>query len=178
MNWPGLGNPAKRKGTIRYLIITAVIAISVGTASIFIQQWLNMDNPLRVCINDIESDYKISATLELYVDKQKIEIPANIGNNENCRHSLYTLTNDGVIHAEWKHEYPFEIGHFLWTWTTYHENGFPMRDMDESRSKVFVDGKETGSLIREPLVDGAHYRAEFFTKNYDEASEHDFLPPQ
>ena len=91
---------------------------------------------------------------------------------------MYTLTNDGVIHAEWKHEYPFEIGHFLWTWTTYHENGFPMRDMDESRSKVFVDGKETGSLIREPLVDGAHYRAEFFTKNYDEASEHDFLPPQ
>jgi hypothetical protein len=50
--------------------------------------------------------------------------------------------------------------------------------MDESRSKVFVDGKETGSLIREPLVDGAHYRAEFFTKNYDEASERDFLPPQ
>ncbi len=178
MNWPGLGNPAKRKGTIRYLIITAAIAISVGTASIFVQQWLNLDNPLRVCINDIETDYKITATMELYVDKQKIEIPANIGNNDRCRHSLYTLTNDGTIHAEWKQEYPFEIGHFLWTWTTYHENGFPMRDMDETRSKVYVDGKESSNLIREPLVSGAHYRAEFFTKNYDESSEHDFLPPQ
>ncbi|MBM3905910.1 MAG: hypothetical protein FJ354_04410 [Thaumarchaeota archaeon] len=178
MNWPGLGNPAKRKGTIRYLIITGVIAISVGTASIFIQQWMNMDNPLRVCINDIESKYKISTTLELYVDKQKIEIPANIGNNENCRHSLYTLTNDGTIHAEWKQEYPFEVGHFLWTWTTYHENGFPMRDMDESKSKVYVDGSESPYYIREPLVSGAHYKIEFYTKGYDEASERDFAPPQ
>ncbi|MGQ0605757.1 MAG: hypothetical protein ACT4OD_02220 [Candidatus Nitrosotenuis sp.] len=178
MNWPGLGNPAKRKDTIRYLIITAAIAISIGTASIFIQQWLSLDNPLRVCINDVDSEYKITAIMELYVDKQKVEIPANIGNNENCRHSLYTLTNDGVIHAEWKQEYPFEIGHFLWTWTTYHENGFPMRDMNEKESKIYIDGKESSNFIREPLVNGAHYRAEFFTKNYDKASENDFLPPK
>ncbi len=178
MKWPGMGDPAKRKSTIRYLIITGVIAISVGLASIFIQQWLNLDNPLRVCINGVETDYKLSATLELYVDGQKVEIPANIGNNEKCRHSLYTLTNDGIIYAEWKKEYPFEIGHFLWTWTTYHENGFPMRDMDEKKSKVFVDGKETPNYIREPLVDRSHYRAEFYTKGYDKANEQDFAPPE
>lgn len=178
MIWPGMGNPAKRKSTIRYLAITAAIAISIGVTSIFVQQWLNMDNPLRVCINEIETNYKITSTMELYVDKQKVEIPANIGNNERCRHSLYTLTNDGTIHAEWKTQHPFEIGHFLWTWTTYHENGFPMRDMDETRSKIYIDGKVSPNYIREPLVDGAHYRAEFFTKNYEESSEHDFLPPK
>ena len=178
MIWPGMGDPAKRKSTLRYLLITAGIAISVGVVSIFVQQWFNMDNPLRVCIDNIETDYKLTATLELYVDKQKIEIPANIGNNEKCRHSLYTLTNDGTIHAAWKSEYPFELGHFLWTWTTYHENGFPMRDMDETRTKIFVDGKESSDYIRTPLVDGAHYRAEFVTKTFDQASEHDFAPPK
>jgi hypothetical protein len=139
---------------------------------------MNLDNPLRVCVNDIDVQYKISATLELYVDRQKIDIPANIGNNDRCRHSLYTLANDGTIYAEWKEEYPFEIGHFLWTWTTYHENGFPMRDMDEAKSKIYIDGKESGLYIREPLVNGVHYKAEFFTKGYDVASEYDFAPPK
>ena len=63
MIWPGMGDPAKRKSTIRYLLITAGIAISIGVTSIFVQQWLNMDNPLRVCIDNIETDYKITATM-------------------------------------------------------------------------------------------------------------------
>lgn len=137
-----------------------------------------MDNPLRMCVNNIETDYKITATFELYVDGQKIEIPANIGNNENCRHSLYTLSNDGVIHAEWKEEHPFEIGHFLWTWTQYHESGFPKKDMDDSKSKIYINGKESKDYIHAPLVDGYHYRAEFITKTYDESTEHDFVPPK
>lgn len=178
MIWPGMGDPAKRNKTLRFLAITAGIAIAVGLTSMFVQQWLNQDNPLRVCINDIDTEYKIVATMDLYVDRQKIEIPANIGNNEKCRHSLYTLTNDGTIHAEWKKEYPFEIGHFLWTWTTYHENGFPMRDMDEKNSRIFIDGKESSKFLAEPLVNGAHYRAEFFTKEYDESKGKDFQPPE
>ena len=178
MKWPGLSDPAKRKSTLRYLIITAAVGISVGVASIFIQQWANSDNPLRVCINGIETDYKITATLDLYVDNQKIIIPADVGNNEKCRHSLHTLTNDGTIHAEWKNKYPFELGHFLWTWTTYHDKGFPMRDMDEKKSKIFVDEKESPNYIREPLVDGAHYRAVFFTKGYDSGKDQDFSPPK
>ncbi|HEY8110133.1 MAG TPA: hypothetical protein VIG05_04650 [Candidatus Nitrosotenuis sp.] len=178
MIWPGMGDPAKRKKTLKFLLLTAAVGISVGVASIFIQQWFNMDNPLRMCVNTVDANYKISATLELYVNNEKIEIPANIGNNENCRHSLYTLTNDGTIHAEWKEEYPFEIGHFLWTWTQYHEGGFPKTDMDDSKSKIFVNGNEAKEYIHARLVDGNHYRAEFFTKTYDKSQEHDFAPPQ
>ena len=33
-----------------------------------------------------------------------------------CHRTMYTLTNDGTIYAEWEEEYPFEIGHFLWMW--------------------------------------------------------------
>ena len=177
MIWPGMGDPTKRRKTIKFLLITAGIAIAVGLGSTALQAVANQDNPLKVCINDRNTTYKIKATLELYVDGQKAEIPANIGIEDGCTHSLYSLTNDGTIYAEWDEEYPFEIGHFLWTWTTYHEGGFPMRDMEQGKSRMLVNGVESSKFISEPLVDGYHYRGEFTSKGYDESQEKDFLPP-
>ena len=178
MIWPGMGDPAKRKKTLRFLAITAGIAISTGLASLAIQNQFNDDNPLKQCIDNREIKYKISSTIELIVNGEKAEIPANIGRNPGCIHSLYTLSNDGVIYVEWEKEYPFEIGHFLWTWTTYHKDGFPMRDMDESKSRILVNGVETSDYISAKLVDGNHYKAEFVTKGVDTAKDHDFLPPE
>ena len=37
MNWPGMGDPTKRRKTLRFLAMTAVIAISVGVASSLVQ---------------------------------------------------------------------------------------------------------------------------------------------
>jgi hypothetical protein len=85
---------------------------------------------------------------------------------------LYTLTDDGTIYAEWEEEYPFEIGHFLWTWKS-----FPMKDMDESKSRIIVDGKESDRFTHALLKDGSVYRAEFYKEGYDESQESDFLPP-
>jgi len=178
MIWPGMGDPAKRKQTLKFLAITAGIAVAVGLASSVVQSQSNADNPLKQCIDNRDLKYKISATLEITVDGEKAEIPANIGKNPGCTHSLYTLSNDGVIYAEWEKKYPFEIGHFLWTWTTYHKDGFPMRDMDESKSRMLVNGVESPDYINTKLVDGYHYKAEFVTKGVDTAKEHDFLPPE
>jgi hypothetical protein len=85
---------------------------------------------------------------------------------------LYTLTDDGTIYAEWEEEYPFEIGHFLWTWKS-----FPMKDMDESKSRIIVDGKESDHFVHALLKDGSVYRAEFYSEGLDESRETDFLPP-
>ena len=177
MFWPGMGDPVKRKKTIKFLLITAGLAIAMGVASLAVQEVLNIDNPLKGCIDDLDTPYKIAATLELIVNGQKIDIPANIGIIDGCTHSLYTITNDGTIYAEWEEEYPFEIGHFLWTWTTYHERGFPMRDMDQSKSRILVNGVESTDFISAPLVDGYHYTAEFTSRAYDESLDKDFLPP-
>ena len=98
MIWPGMGDPYKRKKTIKFLIITAIIGISVAAASTAIQQLVNTDNPLKVCINDRHTPYKISATLDLYVDGHKAEIPANAGFKDGCQRTMYTLSNDGVIY--------------------------------------------------------------------------------
>ena len=171
MNWPGMGDPTKRRKTLRFLAITAVIAISVGVASSLIQGQLSSNDPLKVCINDKDTQFVISATLELYVDGNEADVPANIGFEDGCHKSLYTITGDGTIYAEWTEEYPFEIGHFLWSWD------FPIKDMELDKSRVLVNGKESPHFINELLVDGHHYRAEFTSKDYDASKDADFMPP-
>ena len=171
MIWPGMGDPTKRKKTLRFLAITAVIAISVGVASSLIQGQLSSNDPLKVCINDKDTQFVISATLELYVDGNEADVPANIGFEDGCHKSLYTITGDGTIYAEWTEEYPFEIGHFLWSWD------FPIKDMELDKSRVLVNGKESPHFINELLVDGYHYRAEFTSKDYDASKDADFMPP-
>ena len=173
MKWLGATDPYKRKKTIRFLIITAIIAISVGVTSSIIQGQFTQNDPLKVCINDRDTPFKIKATLELIIDGQKADIPANIGLNDGeCHRTMYTLTNDGTIYAEWEEEYPFEIGHFLWMWD------FPLRDMDQSKSTIYVNDRESPHFINHPLQDGYHYKAVFTSKAYDESKDTDFLPPE
>ena len=172
MNWPGMGDPTKRKKTLKFLAITAIIAIAVGVGSSLIQGQLSQNDPLKVCINDRDTKYVIEATLELYVDKNKADIPARIGFEDGCQKSLYTLTDNGTIYAEWTEEYPFEIGHFLWSWD------FPIKDMVLDKSRILVNGKESPYFINELLIDGSHYRAEFTSKEYDDTKDTDFMPPE
>lgn len=176
MIWPGTNDPYKRKKTIRFLAITAAIGVSVAAASTVIQLVVQGDDPLKACINDRDTPYRISATLELWVDGNRAEIPANIGFGQgelgDCQRSMYTITGDGTIYAEWEEEYPFQIGHFLWMWD------FPIRDMVQSESKVYVNGRESTHFIGAPLQDGFHYRAEFVSKEYDQTQDRDFLPPE
>ena len=167
-----MGDPTKRKKTLKFLGMTAIIAISVGVGSSLIQGQMNLDNPLKVCINDRDTKYEISVKMELYIDKQRAEIPANIGFEDGGQRALYTLNDEGIIYAEWTEEYPFEIGHFLWSWE------FPMRDMEQSKSKIIVNGKESPHFINELLVDGYTYRAEFTSKDYDTSKDADFMPPE
>ena len=179
MRWPGTGDPKRRKKTIKFLIILLIIGVIVGVSSSVIQGFLGQSDPLKVCIEDRNTPDKMSVTWELYVDGNKAVIPANVGFEgtidgvlkSDCQHSLYTITDDGTIYAEWEEEYPFEIGHFLWIWE------FPMKDMDESKSRMIVDGKETDEGIHVLLKHGSVYRAEFYSEGFDESQESDFLPP-
>ena len=151
MKYPGLGDPAKRKKTLRFLAITAIIAITVGVGSSLIQGQISKDDPLKVCINERDTQFVISAQLELYIDKNRADIPAKIGFEDGCQRSLYTLTDDGTIYAEWTEEYPFEIGHFLWSWD------FPIRDMELRKSKIIVNSKESPRFSSELIDDGYTY---------------------
>jgi hypothetical protein len=167
-----MGDPAKRKKTIKFLGISAGVALGAYFISFGVIGFLSADDPLKQCINNRDTGYKISATLELIVDKQLVEIPANVGISEECKKSLYTISNDGTIYAEWDKQYDFEIGHFLWIYK------FPLRDMDESKSRILVNGVESPDFIHTKIEDGHHYKGEFVTKESDTAKDHDFLPPE
>ena len=49
--------------------------------------------------------------------------------------------------------------------------------MDESKTRVMIDGKESSEGIHVLLKDGSVYRAEFYSEGLDESKESDFLPP-
>jgi hypothetical protein len=166
-----MGDPYKRKKTIKFLLFSAAIgAVAVIFTTIVVNPIIG-DQPRSACINDIEKNWKISFTVELYIDNQKADIPANIGFMEGgCQRAIYTLSDDGTVYAEWKEDPEFEIGHFLWIWD------FPLRDMEQSKSTMYVNGKESEHFISHPLQDGYHYKAEFTTKDYDTSKDTDFLP--
>ncbi|MEX1053057.1 MAG: hypothetical protein WEC35_01485, partial [Nitrosopumilaceae archaeon] len=67
MIWPGMGDPAKRRQTIRFLIITAAVAIGIGLTSTVVQSQISANDPLKQCINNRDTRYKISATFEVIV---------------------------------------------------------------------------------------------------------------
>ncbi|MGD2106523.1 MAG: hypothetical protein PVH93_02855 [Nitrosopumilaceae archaeon] len=170
MIWPGMGDPYKRKKTIKFLLISAAIGGIAVLVTTMIVNPLIGEQPRNACINDIEKNWKISFTVEIFVDGLKADIPANVGFEGDCQRAIYTLTDDGTVYAEWKENPEFEIGHFLWIFD------FPLRDMDQSKSKIYVNGKESEHFISHPLQDGYHYKAEFISKAYDEGKDKDFLP--
>ncbi|MDH5431437.1 MAG: hypothetical protein OEW78_06090 [Nitrosopumilus sp.] len=173
MKYPGMGDPYKRNKTLKFLAITAIIAILVGVTSSVLQGQFSQNDPLKVCINDRETPYKMKVTLELIIDGLQTPIPANINaglNEGECKRTMYTLTDDGIIYVEWEEEYSWEIGHFLWMWD------FPLRDMDQDKSTFYVNDKESSQFINTPLQDGYHYKGVFTTKDYDSSKDKDFLP--
>jgi len=171
MIWPGMGDPYKRKKTIKFLLFSAAIgAVAVIFTTMVVNPFIG-EQPRSACINDIEKNWKISFTIEVFIDNQKADIPANIGFMDGgCQRAIYTLSDDGTVYAEWKDDPEFEIGHFLWIWD------FPLRDMEQSKSIMYVNGKESEHFISHPLQDGYHYKAEFTSKDYDTAKDSDFLP--
>ena len=171
MIWPGMGDPYKRKKIIKFLLFSAAVgAVAVIFTTMVVNPFIG-EQPRSACINDIEKNWKISFTIEVYIDNQKADIPANIGFMEGgCQRAIYTLSDDGTVYSEWKEDPEFEIGHFLWIWD------FPLRDMEQSKSTMYVNGKESEHFISHPLQDGYHYKAEFTSKDYDTSKDTDFLP--
>ena len=169
MFWPGMGDPTKRKKTLRFLAISAAVGIAVVLASTTVISQEKSQDPLyHKCLNGLDINYEVSATLEVQVDGKKWVKPADVETTKDCVKSM-TFSDDGTIHAAWTKKYRFEVGQFLWM------SNFPLRDMDETKSKIYVNGVESPDFIHTIIEDGDHYRADFVSKNQGAPS---FTPPQ
>ncbi|ABX13401.1 hypothetical protein [Nitrosopumilus maritimus] len=170
MKWPGATDPYKRNKTIRFLIISAGIGAAAVLMTTMIVNPAIGNQPHNACIDDLDTPWKISFTFEMVKDGLKAEVQPNIGITEECQRAIYTLSNDGTVYAEWTENPNFEIGHFLYI------SGFQIRDMEESKTEIFVNDKPSEHGLKTPIQDGYHYKAVFISKGYDESKDRDFLP--
>lgn len=170
MFWPGMGDPSKRKKTLKFLAISAAIGVAVVLISTTTISQIKEQDPLyHKCVNGLNIQYRVSATLEVTVDGQKWVRPAtNSDISKDCQRSM-VFAEDGTITGLWTKKYPFEVGQFLWL------SNFPLRDMDDTKSKVYVNEVESSDFIHTIVQDGHHYKAEFITKN---AGAPTFTPPK
>ena len=172
MFWPGMGDPTKRKKMLRFLAISAAVGVAVVLISTTAISQVKAQDPLyHKCLNGLDIQYHVSASLEVLIDGKKWIKPVSTSTTDipaNCERSMVFL-DDGTIRGAWTKKYPFEVGQFLWM------SNFPLRDMDESKSKIYANGVESSDFIHTTIQDGSHYRAEFSTKN---AGAPTFTPPQ
>ncbi len=170
MKYPGMGDPYKRSKTIRFLIISAIIGtIAVVLTSLVLNPIIG-EQPHNACIDDIDTNWKISFTFEMIMDGQKAEVQPNIGITDDCQRAIYTLSNDGTVYVEWTENPNFEIGHFLYI------SNFKIRDMEESKTEIYVNDKLSENGLKTPIQEKYHYKAVFTSKNYDSSKDTDFLP--
>ena len=170
MKYPGMGDPYKRNKTIKFLVLSAIIgAIAVLLTSLIVNPMIGQQ-PHNACINDIDTNWKISFTFEIITDGLKGEVQPNIGMTEDCQRAIYTLSNDGTVYAEWIEDPDFEIGHFLYI------SKFKIRDMEESKTEIYVNDRLSDMGLKTPIQEGHHYKAVFTTKDYDSSKDKDFLP--
>lgn len=171
MFWPGMGDPSKRKKTLKFLAITAAIGVAVVLISTTAISQVKAQDPLyHKCLNGLDVNYHVSASLEVQVDGKKWVRPDVTTTDipKDCERSM-VFADDGTIRGAWTKKYPFEVGQFLWM------SGFPLRDMEEAKSKIYANGVESSDFIHTLVQDGVHYKAEFTTKN---AGAPTFTPPK
>ena len=165
-----MGDPYKRSKTIKFLVISAIIgAIAVLLTSLIVNPMIGQQ-PHNACIDNIDTNWKISFTFEIITDGLKGEVQPNIGISEDCQRAIYTLSNDGTVYAEWTEDPNFEIGHFLYI------SKFQIRDMEESKTEIYVNDRLSDMGLKTPIQEGYHYKAVFTTKDYDSSKDKDFLP--
>ncbi|MEO9277275.1 MAG: hypothetical protein ABI340_05815 [Nitrososphaera sp.] len=169
MFWPGMGDPTKRKKMLRFLAISVAVGVAVVLISTTAISQVKAQDPLyHKCVNGLNIQYHVSATLDVQVDGKKWVKPVDTTDiPKDCERSMFFLY-EGTIRGEWTKTYSFEVGQFLWM------SGFPLRDMDETKSKIYANEVESPDFIHTIVQDGVHYKAEFVTKN---AGAPTFTPP-
>ena len=85
MFWPGMGDPAKRKKTLRFLAISLAVGIAVVLASTTVISQIKDKDPLyHKCLNGLDVQYHVSATLEVQVDGKKWVKPDIADTQKDC----------------------------------------------------------------------------------------------
>jgi len=108
------------------------------------------------CTTDMATQFHIHPHLEIFINGQKQEIPANIGVRPTCMNSLHTHDNSGVIHIESPEKRDFNLADFFAVWEkTYNKEQILDFKVDADHViRQTVNGKEVQDYENLILRDG------------------------
>ena len=158
---------AERRLTVRTRRITtlSIIAVSVLAVAALVYFVVTQgQTPANAAYPPVESiscdsgehtDFHIHAHVTMYINGQKVPVPAQVGiaPDGSCLYWLHTHANDGVIHIEAPNGVSITLKNFLDIWRLHFQQlSYPSELNQTTGWQVYVAGKPfTGDLRAIPL---------------------------
>ncbi len=147
-----------KKRLTKWQLIMPAILIGIGTGVAFIiSQFISGKPPLQQCITSEDLSFKLHATLSVTINDKPIEVPANIGRDEDCIRPLHTK-EDGNVYVIYSRPIRFTLLDLIRLWGLNTE-GYEM--------SIWVKGKGQEEFInigndpsRVAIEDGLSIRLE------------------
>ena len=102
--------------------------------------------------------FHIHPTLEIIVNGEKVEVPANIGVQATCMTALHTHTPDGLIHVESSEKRDFSLADFFAVWNQpfSKEEVLSYKADATHEIKMTINGEAVNTFENTILKDGDH----------------------
>ncbi len=96
-------------GAVTLVILGSIVGISISSNKNF--------KPYDQCVeHSVGLSMHIHPELEIYINNEKVKIPANIGIDPTCMKAIHTHDDTGKIHLEYPEAYDFKLGDFFTVW--------------------------------------------------------------
>jgi hypothetical protein len=140
------------------IIIPVIAAVAaIGAAGAFLYQ-----PPQAAAISGVEcnrnefNNYHLHSHLDVFVDGQKQQVPANIGilNSPSCLYWLHTHSGaNGIIHVEAPQTREFTLGQFLDIWQQTKDTSGFFDSVSGMNATAYVDGNPAEGNYRDVKLD-------------------------
>ena len=149
---------ADRRKRKKYMTIIIPVIVAVVAAGVIGAIFYKPAPALAVsgveCHGTESTTYHVHSHLDLFVDGQRQEIPAQIGilSSPYCLFWLHTHSADGVIHVESPTKREFTLGQFLDIWSQTHKESKPLFDAVANKTATaYVNGTHVQDYRSMPL---------------------------
>lgn len=149
---------ADRRKRKKYMTIVIPVIIAVIAAGVVGAVLYKPAPALAVsgveCHGTEATTYHVHSHLDLFVDGQRQEIPAQIGilSSPYCLFWLHTHSADGVIHVESPTKKEFTLGQFLDIWSQTHMGSKTLFDAVANKTvTAYVNGTQVQDYRNIPL---------------------------
>lgn len=142
--------------TLGLVVLGGVFFLSSGTSG-QVQAVSERTNReiATTCDPEMGQVFHIHPTLEIRVNGETVEVPANIGVTAICMTAIHTHTPDGVIHVESPEKRDFDLSDFFAVWgQSFNKEEILTHKADAThRVRITVDGIEVDTYEKTILKD-------------------------